>query len=662
MNNDINGILDHGVARQNAGDLAGAEDAYNRALQLSPDETEALQLLGGLKLQQGDLQSAQSFLERAIAATPGDAIAYINLAAVGLKKGDFDMAKAAALKGAELAPDAPPALRQLALAAEKAGDYRLAAQSLEKLSTGLGAQPNDSLKAAAQYLVARDYADAHRMIMRAMKVLPKSPIILGVWAEAAAGLNNWSEMVAVARELVSIAPDDPKSHETLARALLEAGDSHGALEAFKPLLTNQNQPDGERALIYGRICLIAQRFTEANQYIMKALEDLPTSADAHFAKARILTFQGKFDAAISACHQAIALAPDHIRAYVQLTSLLRGNLEAAQRTAMENLWSNATADVETKASLGFALGDIAFRSKEAEAALSFYRSANEMRAAAYQAQGAGYSRERTEAETQILLETAPALSDKAAKNSSLAQPAPRIVFITGMPRSGTTLTENILAAHPDVFGGGELLAGAKILDEYLSLINAPGGDPAKIFAGNAARWRDYYYEHLPDYNDASVITDKLPINFRAAPLLAALFPNAVFLNLERNPLNVGVSIYRHQFPKAYAWTHSFEDIAHFFHQCQALTTAWRTVLKGRFFTVDYAQLVERPEQETRELVSKARLDWRKECLNFHDNERTIATFSAVAARTPIAKSASASADLFTPYLADFAAALPQDKN
>lgn len=656
MSSRIDKLLDRGAACQETGDFAGAESAYREALSLSKNHSDALQLLGSLKIQTGSYDEARQYLSRAIGADRENAVAHLNLAGVELKTGNFHQAKEAAMKAAALAPDAPQTKRQLAIAAEKAGDSPLAARAYRSLIGQPGGQPNDILKTAVHELHAGHVDRADEMIKQAVQSLPKSSSVLAVWASVAEAKLNWPEMIAVAKEWLAINSKNEQARETLARAQLEAGDSIGAMNTFVPLLSRDGEIDGPRSLIYGRICLIAQRFDDAEKYIDQALSALPDNPDAHFAKSRISTFRGDIDAAIDHCERALAIKADHSKALVHLVSLRKGAVNDHYAANIRSLWERAQPDVEDHASLGFALGDIAYRAKEADTAIDFYHRANAMRAEYYAKTGDIYEHEVSERETRSLISSANELL--AIADLADAPSAPRMIFITGMPRSGTTLTENILAVHPDVFGGGELLAGAKILEEFQREHATSRRPVADILNERGAQWRKYYLENLPSFGDASVVTDKLPINFRAAPLLASLFPDAVFLMMRRRAVDVGLSIYRHQFPKAYSWTHRLDDIAHYYHQLDAMVDAWTKLAPTRIHAIDYHRLVDDPDREIRSLVDIARLPWDDACLEPHTQKRTVATFSSVASREPISRKSSSNADLFTDHIKEFAASLP----
>jgi hypothetical protein len=207
------------------------------------------------------------------------------------------------------------------------------------------------------------------------------------------------------------------------------------------------------------------------------------------------------------------------------------------------------------------------------------------------------------------------------------RPAP--IFIVGMPRSGTTLIESVLGAHSKVFAGGERPIMQHVLRTSLAL-HASGRTPD---AQTMRDWTDAYFARMP--TDRDCITDKHPLNFEAAGLVAKLLPRALILHVRRNAVETCLSIYRQEFTKHWAFAHRLADIAHFYGCYARLVDHWERMLAGRFVTIRYEQFVQNFASAARELVRTCGLDWEERCLSFQDSPRAIATFSTVQARGPV---------------------------
>jgi LPS sulfotransferase NodH len=211
----------------------------------------------------------------------------------------------------------------------------------------------------------------------------------------------------------------------------------------------------------------------------------------------------------------------------------------------------------------------------------------------------------------------------------------RPVFIVGMPRSGTTLTEQILASHPGVFGAGELRFwhGASVKYESQVLRGAEGHEAIAAAA-------DQYLQLLSSLSaDASRVIDKMPANFMNLGLIHAAFPNARIIHMQRNPLDTGLSIYFQIFSNTHTYANDLEDIAHYFTQYYRLMQHWRSTLgEGAILDVPYEELVQDPEPWIRKMVQFAGLPWDPRCLDFHQTERTVVTASNWQVRQRITKS------------------------
>jgi Flp pilus assembly protein TadD len=211
---------------------------------------------------------------------------------------------------------------------------------------------------------------------------------------------------------------------------------------------------------------------------------------------------------------------------------------------------------------------------------------------------------------------------------------PRPVFIVGLPRSGTTLTEQILASHPQVFGAGELQGipqlvkfmgpaypecmAAKNSNDLAELADAYLGAITRLAGTNALR-----------------VTDKLPLNSLHLGLIAKLFPHAQIVYCRRDPLDLAVSCFTELFEIEDDFTTSFEDFGHYFLEHERLMAHWRTVLPIPIHEVRYEDMISKPEAASRSLISYCELDWDPACLAFQKTERTIQTPSRWQVRQPI---------------------------
>jgi hypothetical protein len=238
----------------------------------------------------------------------------------------------------------------------------------------------------------------------------------------------------------------------------------------------------------------------------------------------------------------------------------------------------------------------------------------------------------------------------------------RPVFIVGLPRSGTTLIEQILASHSQFHGAGELTLARQdfqAIPELLGREEAPVACVAGLTSEvvrSLAEWHDEQLRAL-DGGRAARIGDKMPDNYIHLGLLAMLFPNAVFFHCRRDPRDVAVSCWMTGF-RSVRWTNDARHIAARMHQYERLMNHWRAVLPAVIHEVDYEQTVDDLEGVARRLLAACGLDWEPACLDFHRTKRPVRTASFNQVRQPVYRGSVGRWKNYETELADLFAALP----
>ena len=213
------------------------------------------------------------------------------------------------------------------------------------------------------------------------------------------------------------------------------------------------------------------------------------------------------------------------------------------------------------------------------------------------------------------------------------------VFIVGMPRSGTTLAEQILASHPQVFGAGELPDIDDISRQLERVVpgNLKYPDCMELAAADTLRAaRDGYLRKLADLSSgAHRVTDKMPHNFEHLGLIAALFPNARIVHCIRNPLDTCLSIYFNDFNAGHGYATDLGMLGEHYNEYHRMMMHWKNVLPIKIFDLVYEDIIRDQEQISRQLLAYCGLDWDPACLEFYKNKRTVSTFSYDQVRKPI---------------------------
>ena len=256
----------------------------------------------------------------------------------------------------------------------------------------------------------------------------------------------------------------------------------------------------------------------------------------------------------------------------------------------------------------------------------------------------------------------------ASDRGSPAEAGSRLpVFVLGMPRSGTTLVEQVLASHSGVHGAGELRFGAKSFEAMVEAVGGGGGILSSLAGLDTAILQQLRARHLEglrtllerDRPGAAMdrLVDKMPDNYLYLGLLALLFPNATIIHVRRDLRDVALSCWMTNF-RAIRWAFEPETIAARIRDYARLTAHWRKVLPNRVHEVVYEQLVDDLEGEARRLVAACGLEWEPACLSFHETVRPVRTASVTQVRQPLYRKAMARWRHYEQHLADLFARLP----
>ena len=397
-------------------------------------------------------------------------------------------------------------------------------------------------------------------------------------------------------------------------------------------------PDNHDACnLMGRAAYERGELGEALAHFRRALALKPDLADALNNMGNVLKELGKLAQAHEAYCKALRLEPDMTGAYVNLADAKTFAPGDAHLAAMESLVAKSKLSQRDRMQLDFALGKAYADLKDYRRSFSHFSAGNAAKRAtiSYDEQAAASLFERIEAVFSREL-----LAAKAGGGHACAVP----IFIVGMPRSGTSLVEQILASHPAVHGGGEL----PTLDDVIC--SARGSDAAvptypefvAALDGRALRRIGEHYSDLIGKlcRAATRITDKMPSNFLFAGLIHLALPQACIIHTIRDPLDTCVSCFSKLFTAEQDYSYDLGELGRYYRRYRALMAHWRRVLpQGRMLEVRYEDLVADLGREARRIVTHCGLPWDARCLSFHQTERPVRTASAAQIRQPIYTSA-----------------------
>ena len=427
-------------------------------------------------------------------------------------------------------------------------------------------------------------------------------------------------------------PDFANAHYNLGLTVQKLGDARAAKQAFQEVLRlTPNDADAWNKL--GAAQLDGGELSAAKASHERALELNPRSADAYNGLGLACMDAGSFEDAARHYRKAIELEPTFTKVYLNLAKSHRfcasdrSDLELIKSVfAQPGLTSNDRVDIH------FALGKTLDDCCAYDEAFHHFEQANRHKWAKIHGDRDGLKTWIT-----AIISIFNRAFFAARENYGVSSKRP--VFIVGMPRSGTTLVEQIIASHPQAFGAGELPKIGALSLALGEQSSTGGGYPAYAPELTDDAVRQAAEDYLGFLNlrseTAARITDKLPANYTQLGLIALMFPNAHVVDCRREPLDVALSIYFSQFVGDHPFAYDLEDIAFEYGQYQRLMSHWNQVLPISVHGVDYEALVANPEEISRALVESCGLEWDDRCLRFYENSRPVHTASNWQVRQPI---------------------------
>ena len=280
-----------------------------------------------------------------------------------------------------------------------------------------------------------------------------------------------------------------------------------------------------------------------------------------------------------------------------------------------HLNNDAEQTVEHRIDLAFTLGRALAAKEEYVSAYESFKTANGLNQELGEKSNIRYDQN----ESFVRTENIKALFRPDFVQHSLRKVDPCPIFIVGMPRSGTTLIEGTIAAHSNVFAGGERPLFPELHNAALSF--ALQNDLEMPPKGTLEEWARNYLSDLPDLGEASYFTDKNPLNLEAVGLIAVMIPDAPLVHIRRNPIETCFSIFKHKFSKFWSFAHSLPDIAHFYGQYARLVSHWEQLLGERFLTVQYEDFATDFSAAAPALIEHCGLKWESRCLDFQKEKQ-----------------------------------------
>lgn len=617
---NVEALFAKAVIGLHQGKEAFAVPIFEQILSIAPDHPDTLHMMGFLAFRHGRVDESAELIGRAIALQPDNPAFQGNFGAVMNEMGLWEQAEAACRKAIDLAPGYPDALNNLAISLSEQGRLEEAG---EACAEAIESRPDfPPIRITLGNLRRRQgrLEEAVEAYREAVSLAPGNALAQGSLGAALREVGRLEEAEAACRRAVELAPHQAEAQVVLGTVLLARNEGEGALAAFRKA-ADLNPGHAEARLDLAAALFRLGRAEEALEAYREAGAISVAAARARDGLGVVLLAVGRLVEARAAFREALDLDPHLAVTWYNLSSAGE-KFTPADQAAMEGLLKQESLPDKGRSALHFALGDLHDRAGRLAEAFEHYRQGNELRHRSFDADG-------HDRRVEAIVAAFPA-GAFAGWTREGASELP--VFVVGMPRSGTSLVEQIAASHPMVFGAGELDAVAGL---------EPDGAAAHLARLQAlAPW-------------AARVVDKTPNNFLHLGAIARMFPGARVIHCRRDARDTALSCYQQNFAAGHAWTARMAGIARYHAAYLRLMAHWREVLPLPLLEIAYEDLVAEPEGQSRRLVEFLGLPWDPACLEFHKTERLVRTASAAQVRQPIHGGSVGRWKAYAPFVSDW---------
>jgi len=541
-------------------------------------------------LNKNKLADAKQIYKKLLKHNAADAEAWFMLATAEGRIGNLAAAEKAMRKALEIQPEMAQAWLGLGQCLELQVRYQDACDAYLNALKLRDDIPDLFVSLGRVNVLMSHHRKAQKFLEHALDLGVKTPQLLSDYADVLSTIGKKEQGVNVYRQVLDLDPGNIRVHFNL-----------------------------------GCVLLGMERHDEARQHFVEAQNVSPGFYDGAAGEAMVLRFQKRFDEAIEKIKVLIGVAPDSLWVALEYAALCKrmGECDTA-RSNLESLLAQGRLNQAGETLASFSLGRLYDANKEYDKAFACYKTANDY------CRG-GFDRQGFECHISSVIETFSGDYFKDAIPSDFADASP--VFIVGMPRSGTSLLEQILASHADVYGAGELTAISDIVDKFAADSEHLKG---ALDVDTLNRMAESYLETTRAIaGDEKYISDKMPGNFLKLGVIALMFPKAKIIHTMRDPMDTCLSLYVNNFSGDHPYSSDLGDAGFYYRQYQRLMAHWLRVLPVPILNVNYEAVVMDQAAETRRVLEFIGLEWDDNCLEFYKSERVVMTASHDQVQHPV---------------------------
>ena len=622
----FNDILELLQARQTEQALASCREA----LSSYPEDINLLGLLGATLGDKGQLREAEQVLQKVIDLAPTFAKPYEDLGTLLMQQKRAEEAIPLLEKSLRLDPNMEEACFQLGKALAMVGRGKDADVAFER---SFELSPERGMMAhAAEHHKAGRLDQAEKLCRQVLQKNPRHVDALRMLGLIAAAAGDLEDAEHLLRQALEQAPDHLPAMFELGRVLKELDHHEQAIEVYRAI--TEQQPDNPKAhfRLAGALGPAALTEQSAAAY-QRCLELAPEHAGAWLGLGHMLKTLGQQEEGISAYQRCLEIEPDFGEVYYSLANLKTYRFDDAQIDEMKQRVASEAVKEISEVNFLFALAKAYEDRKDYAQAWHYYEQGN-----AKQRMLVNYDPVQTETVNDDLVNFFNA--EFFSTHQGVGNPDPAPIFVLGMPRSGSTLVEQIIASHSQVEGTSELPYIGRI-SKSLNRNRADGMRYPKVLTELEPR----HFQRLgQDYLQMAAMhrvegtprfIDKMPNNFPSVGLIHSILPNAKIIDARRHPMDACLGNLKQLYAKGQTFSYDQSDIGEYYLQYQRMMDHWDEVLPGKVLRVQYEDTVADLETQVRRILQYLELPWEDNCLNFHATERAVRTASSEQVRQPI---------------------------
>lgn len=470
----------------------------------------------------------------------------------------------------------------------------------------------------------QEYKQAEKVLLKAVQKWPRNPDYLNALGTVYENMDQMEKAIDYYHKTTDINPNHQNAFYNLGNVYKSLNYLNLAVDSFLRAL--EINPDDAEAINNLASTYIELERDEAALELFLKLESLK-KPDYRSTRLLGVIYEnlGNFIKAEEKYRQALTFDPTKLEIYRLLTRIKKyQSIDDEEIKKIKELHSVESESKENKIHLSFALANIYEYFKQYDRAFYYFEMANKLERSCL-----NYSISDTETHFSRIKSTYNKLSieklDNRFEETSFVP-----IFILGMPRSGTTLTEQIISSHSKVSGGGEIQIITSMLDRYFT-----ENKPIGLLTETLDKVYSQYIQEISKLNITSgYLTDKMPHNFQYIGFIKLLFPNAIFINTQRIPLDNCWSIYKNYFVAHHSYAWDLDELGQYYTLYTEVMEFWSSNIPG-IYELKYEQLVSDTETEVTNLLNHCGLDWEEQCLEFHKNKKSVKTASSAQVRQKI---------------------------